>query len=147
MELTHSKKLYSYQPIYAKVINPMTFLKSLIFFFMLAIFISEAQAVSVYDGIYNTSPNIGYVIFREQNGSMVGVLNQTVQGDLQWNASQGTLIGNTVRMTSIIGYNTTVIDVTFTSTATFIARLISCVAVQRSCLFPNGTTFTGLKIW
>lgn len=144
MELTYSKKLYSYQPIYAKVINPMTFLKSLIFFFMLAIFISEAQAVSVYDGIYNTSPNIGYVIFREQNGSMVGVLNQTVQGDLQWGASQGALIGNTVRMSSIIGYVTSVIDVTFTSTATFTARQVSCLG---NCLFPNGTTFTGLKIW
>jgi len=111
---------------------------------MLAIFISEAQAVSVYDGIYNTRPDIGYAIFREQNGSMVGVLNHTDSGQLYWEASQGALIGNTVRMTSIIGYVTSVIDVTFTSTATFTARQVSC---SGNCLFPNGTTFSGLKIW
>ena len=122
----------------------MTSLKSLIIFFILAIPFSKAQAVSVFDGIYNTSPNIGYVIFREQNGSMVGVLNRTYSGQLEWEASQGALIGNTVRMSSIIGYVTSVIDVTFTSTATFTARQVSCLG---NCLFPNGTTFTGLKIW
>ena len=125
----------------------MKVLKSSIFFILFSFLTFNVYAEGVFDGIYNTNPNIGYAYLKENIGSVIVVLNQTIQDDLQWNAASGNLIGNAVRLYSLIGYNTTVTDVTFTSNTTFTATQVSCVAGKRTCLFPNGTTFTGNKIW
>ncbi|MDO9425009.1 MAG: hypothetical protein Q7T40_12575 [Methylobacter sp.] len=107
---------------------------------------TKAQAVSIYDGIYSTNPNIGYVYFREQQGQMIAVLNQTF-GAPYWSAGQGALNGASVSLTTIIGYTRGVNDVVFTSDSTFQATQTSCVPNGLLCAFPNGTTFTGTKIW
>jgi len=123
----------------------MKLLKLTVVFICFAVLATEAKAVSVYDGIYNTTPNIGFVIFREQYGTMVAVLNQTYPG-LIWEAARGPLIGNTVNVFSIIGPNHSEYEITFTSASAYTATQIFCTPVQ-NCLYPDGTTFTGNKIW
>lgn len=124
-------------------------LKSAVFFIACALSVAtEAQAVSVYDGIYATKPDIGYVYFREQNGTMVAVLNQTVDNVYQWDAATGIMNGATVRLASIIGDVRLLVDVVFTSTGSFVATQQSCVpSPGHYCLFPDGVSFTGNKIW
>jgi hypothetical protein len=120
-------------------------IKSALLILCLMILATKAHAQGIYDGIYSTTPNIGYVYVREQNGSIVAVLNLTYNNQLIWHAFQGPLIGATVQLSSIIGYTSVTISATFTSTASFNATQKSCAS--NNCIFPNGTTFTGLKIW
>lgn len=109
----------------------------------IAVSTTKANAEGAYDGIYAV-PNLGYAYIRENQGQLVVVLNQTVSGNLIWGASQGTLNGSSARLRSIAGYVSTVVDLYFTSPNSFSAIQISC---SGSCLVPNGTTFTGSKIW
>lgn len=110
-------------------------------------FAVEGQAESIYDGIYQLDPNFGYVTLREQNGSMVAVINQTLP-DLRWGAATGALNGSSVRLSTVIGTVNTTVDVTFTSPSTFQATQVSCTPDPGYyCIFQNGATFSGKKIW
>jgi hypothetical protein len=107
----------------------------------------NATAASVYDGIYTTSPDVGYVIFKENQGTMLSIINTTYNG-LDWAAAMGTLNTNTVRLNSIIGNTKLIIDITFTAENSYRATIISCIPNQGYyCSFPTGSTFTGYKIW
>lgn len=107
-----------------------------------------AYAEGQYDGIYATTPDVGFAMFRENQGSMVGVLNQT---DIlnTWLAGAGVLKGSSVRLSTVVGLVDQVIDVTFTSPTSFNAKMVSCKPKNRSvvCLFKDGSTFTGRKIF
>jgi hypothetical protein len=118
------------------------------FFLSSSVLATEAQAVSVYDGIYSTNPDVGYVYLREQQGLMVAVLNQTVNDVLIWAAATGQLNGSSVHLSSIIGYVNFEMDLDFTSTSSFQATQKACVPQpEASCLFQNGLAFIGNKIW
>lgn len=111
------------------------------------VFTSTARAEGIYDGIYSTNPDFGYVTFREQQGTMLAIMNQTLP-DLLWSAATGSLNGSSVRVSTIIGDTDVTIDVTFTSPSTFQATQVSCTANPGyRCLFPNGSMFTGKKVW
>ena len=109
---------------------------------------NEASAVSIYDGIYQLNPNIGYATLREQNGTMIAVVNQTY-GGYSWGAANGTMNGSSVQLSTIIGHINETINVNFTSATTFTAIIVSCSPNTAGyyCSFKAGQTLTGTKIW
>ncbi len=114
-------------------------------------FSTPTKAEGQYDGIYSLTPDIGYVTIKEQNGTLVVILNQTVPEPI-WNAMMGTLNGSSTRLSSILSdsldsVNVT-IDVQFTSSNSFQAMQVSCLpSYDYDCLLPNGSLVTGQKIW
>jgi len=122
-------------------------LKLALSFLCLSALTTNVHAEGIYDGIY-AIPNVGYVYIREQQGQVVAVLNQTVGDAYFWVAGQGALNGASARITSVLGNTRGEMDFVFTSLSTFKATQISCTAqAGRQCLVPNGTVFTGTKVW
>lgn len=109
---------------------------------------NEASAAGIYDGIYQLNPNIGYVTILEQNGIMIGIINETY-GGYSWGAASGVLNGTSVQVSTIIGNLNEIINVNFTSATTFTATIVSCSPKTSGyyCLFKAGQTLTGTKIW
>lgn len=102
-----------------------------------------AMSAGKYDGIWD-SKELGYISLHENNGQIIVV---RLEKDLGfWEASSGTLIGNTVRLNTIVSDVTSVIDVTLTSDTTYTATQVSCRPIS-NCQLPDGYTFTGSKIF
>ena len=116
----------------------------------LGLFVTEAQAIGPYDGIweatYNGSP-VGYYATHEKDGLVIAV--SLARGNSSWEAFSGPRSGNTLSLSTLVSGVNFQGTVTFTSDSTFTARQVSCVpvVVGVSCSLPNGAILQGVKIW
>lgn len=125
------------------------------FLLSLASLTANARDAGSFDGIYSTNPDIGYIYIRENAGTIVAVLNETIDGPFYWEAAMGPISfdANSINpfyavVNSIIGITKTSIKIEFTPNNTFIGTQLSCVPEPGYyCLFPDGAQVVGTKIW
>jgi hypothetical protein len=106
-----------------------------------------AVAAGNYDGIWQAD-NFDFVTINENSGQLVAVILDHDEGE--WEAYIGTLSGNYVRFSTIVGFDVSATyDVYFNPNFTATATQISCVprSAGASCDYPNGTSFNMQKIW
>lgn len=116
----------------------------------LGLLTAEAKAAGPYDGIWAVSYfglPVGYYSAHERDGTLIAV--QLPDGNASWEAYWGPRNGNTVNMSTLVSGVNAQLTVTFTSDITFNATQISCVPVVAGwhCLYPNGATVQGYKVW
>lgn len=112
---------------------------------------TQVKADGIYDGIYSI-PNYGYITIREHNGYMVVFFNQTDGSSyFLWGVGGGNLIGSTAKIIISMGYTRSEVNLSFVSSATVTTIkevLTSCTSTTPSLVCPpNGTSYTGTKIW
>ena len=105
---------------------------------------SLAIAAGPYDGIW-FAQGVGYFSVHENNGTMV-LVRMADDSYRWWEASVGTRNGNQIRFETLISDVVGVTNVTMTSDTTFSATQESCSPASE-CLFPDGATFTGIKVF
>lgn len=98
---------------------------------------TPAFAEGPYDGAW-TVPNGNFATFIQKGSEvLVLLLEQDLSG---WVPMLGTLNGNVMTGTSVVGLNLQ-ITVTFTSTSSANVTTLSCAPIQE-CAFTPGTKFT-----
>ena len=116
----------------------------------LGIVTTDARSAGPYDGIWVATYDgslVAYYSAHENAGTVVAA--SLPYDNSYWEAFMGQRSGNTATLTTVVSGVTATMSVTFTSDTTFTARQVSCVARLAGwhCLFPNGTTFQGTKIF
>ena len=112
-----------------------------------ALFAPSSRAAGPFDGIWTLvvqNTLIGYLIVQENNGTLIVA---ELQNDLSWNAFQGPRSGSNFTVSTIVGSISAQYSGTFTSSTTYQSTQVFCVPVTAPCGLPNGTVFTGTKIW
>ena len=119
---------------------------------------TPVQAAGPYDGIYTFNFNgslVGFTSIHENNGVVIAMILEPSPFDSTWEAIRGIRNGNTVRLNSIYGTVTLLIDLTFNAdNATGTATVVSCsdnddnpANDDDNCDFPPGSNFHLIKIF
>lgn len=123
--------------------------KAILVFVFFVTMTGQASAAGVYDGIwsfYYHGVAIGYASVHQSGDQIIAI---SLDNDLTWEASAGTLVGNTIAVETIVSNVSAVLDVVFTSSTTLTMTQRSCVPIYAGyyCTFPNGAFVTGQKIF
>lgn len=123
--------------------------KNVIIILLLLGFVSltnMAFSASIYDGAWSLSNGDYATLNTTSNGTLAVILDDTE--DETWEAYNGRLKGNYLRLRTLYGYVDAVYDVTFNSSSRGVATQISCRSNSRYyCRYPNGSKFSLQKIW
>ncbi len=116
----------------------------------LGMVVPDANAAGPYDGIWQVTQAgalVAYYSAHENGGTVIAAA--LPYDNSYWEAFMGQRSGATATLTTVVSGVTATMSVTFTSDTTLTARQVSCVANRAGwqCLFPNGTTFQGTKIF
>lgn len=120
-------------------------MKKLLLIFTFLLLPYQAQAGGIYDGIWQTSDSTYSTV--NQNGNTIIVVGlDLIEGDFA--VSTGTLIGNEVILTSVIGNAQVTSRAVLTSLTTATFTLLSCVPNPGYiCVIPIGTTALATKVF
>ncbi len=107
---------------------------------------SVTNAEGGYDGIWDAGP-VGYLSIHEKNGTLIVI---RLSDNYYWEAYSGELNKNqSFLMQTLVAEVQVVFNATFTSANHFSATLQSCRPLSPSvrCLFPDGFSFQGIRVW
>lgn len=121
----------------------ITSLLSVLVLSFLPIIPLSSYAAGDFDGIWETSA-FEFASITQNGDSMVAV--RLVPNNLEWEAFQGDLVGNTATLTTVVSEVTATIRFEFSSTTSGVVTVISCAPLNE-CEYLPGTQFTAVKIF